>query len=33
MVRWAQHGPEMAHVERVDVDPTDGEYTNFEIMN
>jgi acylphosphatase len=33
MVRWAHKGPEMAHVERVDVDPTDGEYTNFEIMN
>jgi len=33
MVRWAHKGPEMAHVERVDVDPTDGDYTNFEIMN
>jgi acylphosphatase len=33
MVRWAHKGPEMAHVERVDVYPTDGDYTNFEIMD
>jgi acylphosphatase len=33
MVRWAQKGPEMANVERVDTDPTDGDYTNFEIIN
>jgi len=33
MVRWAHKGPEMAHVDRVDVYPTDGDYTNFEIMN
>ena len=33
MVRWAHKGPEMAHVERVDVYPTDGNYTNFEIMD
>jgi acylphosphatase len=33
MLRWAQHGPEMAQVERVDIDPTDGDYTNFEIIN
>jgi acylphosphatase len=33
MVRWAHRGPEMAHVERVDVSPTDGDYTNFEIMD
>ena len=33
IVRWAQRGPELAHVERVDTDPTDGDYTNFEIIN
>jgi acylphosphatase len=33
MVHWAHKGPEMAHVERVDVYPTDGNYTNFEIMD
>ena len=33
MVRWAHKGPEMVHVERVDVYPTDGDYTNFEIMD
>ena len=33
MTHWAQRGPEMAHVERVDVYPTDGDYTNFEIMD
>jgi acylphosphatase len=33
MVRWAHRGPEMAHVERVDVYPTDGDYSNFEIMS
>ena len=33
MVRWAHKGPEMALVESVDVFPTDGDYTNFEIMN
>jgi len=33
MARWAHRGPEMAHVERVDVYPTDGDYTNFEIMD
>ncbi len=33
MTHWAQRGPEMAHVERVDVYPTDGDYTDFEIMD
>lgn len=33
MVHWAQRGPELAHVERVDIDPTDGNYSNFEIIN
>jgi acylphosphatase len=33
MVRWAHRGPELARVERVAVDPTDGTYTNFEIIS
>lgn len=33
LVRWAHRGPELARVDRVDVYPTDGEYTNFEIIN
>ena len=33
MVRWAHRGPDMAQVERVDIDPTDGNYTNFEVIN
>lgn len=33
MVRWAQRGPEMARVERVETGPADGEYTNFEVVN
>jgi acylphosphatase len=31
MVRWAQRGPERAHVERVDILPAEGSYSNFEI--
>ena len=33
MVHWAQRGPELAHVERVDIGSTDGNYSNFEIIN
>ena len=33
IVSWAQRGPQLAQVERVDIDPTDGDYTNFEIIN
>jgi len=33
IVVWAQRGPELARVERVDVYPTDGNYSNFEIVN
>jgi acylphosphatase len=33
IVRWAHRGPELARVDRVDTYPTDGEYSNFEIMN
>jgi acylphosphatase len=32
LVRWARRGPPQAQVERVDVDQTDGKYTNFEII-
>jgi acylphosphatase len=32
MVRWAQRGPELAQVERVDIHPTDGSYSNFEVV-
>lgn len=31
IVRWAQHGPQMAHVERVDASPGEGEYAGFMI--
>jgi acylphosphatase len=33
IVSWAKRGPQLAQVERVDIDPTDGDYTNFEIIN
>jgi len=32
IVRWAQHGPELAHVERVDIEPDQGAYTRFEVI-
>ena len=32
IVRWARHGPERAHVERVEIKPDNGSYTNFEII-
>ena len=32
MLRWAQRGPELARVERVEITPDDGSYTNFEII-
>lgn len=31
IVRWAGRGPEFARVERVDIGPGEGVYTNFEI--
>ena len=33
VVSWAQQGPQLARVERVDIYPTDGDYSNFEIIN
>lgn len=32
IVRWAHHGPEMAQVVRVDVEPYVGDFSYFEIM-
>jgi acylphosphatase len=32
IVRWARHGPELAQVERVDIEPDEGNYTGFEIL-
>lgn len=32
IVRWAHHGPEYAHVERVEIDPHEGNYSNFEVI-
>ncbi len=31
IVHWAQRGPELAQVERVEIVSTEGNYTNFEI--
>jgi acylphosphatase len=30
MLAWARHGPRSARVDRVEVEPGDGEYTAFE---
>jgi len=32
IVRWAHRGPEYAHVERVEIEPDEGSYTNFEVV-
>lgn len=32
IVCWAHHGPQFAHVERVEVEPHDGSYTRFDII-
>ena len=32
MVRWAQRGPELAQVERVEINPDEGAYASFEII-
>ncbi|MFZ2302367.1 MAG: acylphosphatase [Gallionella sp.] len=32
IVRWAHRGPERAHVERVEVGPHEGKYSNFEVI-
>jgi len=32
LVRWAQCGPELAHVERVEIGLDDGSYSGFEVI-
>ena len=32
IVRWARRGPERAQVERVEIEPHDGNYSNFEVI-
>ncbi|HYN55120.1 MAG TPA: acylphosphatase [Methylotenera sp.] len=32
LVLWAQSGPELAHVERVEVELDDGDYNGFEVI-
>ena len=32
IVLWAKRGPELARVERVEIMPTHGDFTNFEIV-
>ena len=32
IVRWAHHGPQFAHVERVEIEPHEGSYTGFDII-
>ena len=32
IVRWAHQGPQHAQVERVEIGPHEGNYTNFEII-
>jgi len=32
IVRWAHRGPERAQVERVEIEPHDGNYSNFEVI-
>ena len=32
IVRWAQHGPEYAHVEQVEVSQAEGSYSHFEVL-
>ncbi len=33
MVRWAQRGPQLAQVERVDIGPAGGSYFGFEVTD
>ena len=32
IVRWARRGPELAHVERVEIGSVEGDFTDFEII-
>ena len=31
MVRWAQRGPELAHVSRVEINTGEGDFSNFDV--
>jgi acylphosphatase len=33
MIAWARHGPRSARVERVEVEPGEGEFTEFEAQD
>lgn len=33
LVSWARHGPELARVQRVDIEADDGSYSSFEIIS
>jgi acylphosphatase len=32
LVRWARRGPELAYVERVEIELDDGSYSSFEVI-
>lgn len=32
LVRWARRGPDLAHVERVEIELDDGVYSGFEVI-
>ena len=32
IARWARRGPDRAQVERVEIEPHEGSYTNFEVI-
>ncbi|OGS96747.1 MAG: acylphosphatase [Gallionellales bacterium RBG_16_56_9] len=32
IVRWAHHGPQFAQVDQVEINPDDGSYTSFEVI-
>ncbi len=32
IVQWAQHGPERARVQHVEIQPAEGSYSGFEIL-
>ena len=32
IVRWVQRGPELAHVEKVEIELDDGSYNGFEVV-
>ena len=32
IVDWARHGPERAHVEQVEINPDEGDYSGFKVI-